>query len=702
MVATDRSAGSTSDHDEGSTSNAASGEQLVEPNLPKDAVTEHATHEAAEEHLSRTESPHASASSSKRDFWRSSWIHGTSYLRCVATDTWWPETLALAFSSICLVAIAVLLRCFDHKRIPQLGSGLTLNTIVAILAAASKSSLIYAVAGAMGQSKWCSFASKPKRLQDLQNMDDAARGPLGSVTMLFSWTTMSLCFVGAVIVIIALGFDSFIQQVVSYPLRDVGVTSSAALTRQAVALQNLHGSASMFGDVYAGIFSDSFDRTPICPSGNCTWPVFRSAGWCSKCEDVSSKLGFKNCDFSVKDSLSSLLNNTKTCTLQPPEGRSVQIGFEALPITNFFSNGEGATTSYVLTLQYTPIWLLSDSDSEIIEGYVSGENVFLEHKNPLIALGFAYIPGLGTTGGLFPSADPVSSQIRMLECVLTPCARTYDVSVTEGNITTDVLDEDYGVLYWDEDLDNSLCWRPAGVELKDINLKPVGSNDQLRVDSIHFAWCSVYDNWVPLILSPFNGTYNISMYEYQGEVVASLSPDTVFLEAIYQDGGLHIVFPGITAALTRGALYATTVNGNEAVNFLNGTIHTEQAIVVVRWEWLILPLVLEALAIAFLAVTMFMTRRHRLPIWKSSAVALLYHGLQAGMIDCDESYELASAMDDVARETRVTLGRPVGEERRMLLTRTQETPVPEKVVKQQSRWNLFKTSGSDDPGPGSA
>lgn len=56
-------------------------------------------------------------------------------------------------------------------------------------------------------------------------MDDAARGPLGSVTMLFSWTTMSLCSVGAIIVIVALTFDPFIQQVVNYPLQDVGVTS---------------------------------------------------------------------------------------------------------------------------------------------------------------------------------------------------------------------------------------------------------------------------------------------------------------------------------------------------------------------------------------------------------------------------------------------------------------------------------------------
>ena len=42
-------------------------------------------------------------------------------------------------------------------------------------------------------------------------MDDAARGPLGSVTMILKNTILSVGSIGAVIVVLALAFDPFIQ-----------------------------------------------------------------------------------------------------------------------------------------------------------------------------------------------------------------------------------------------------------------------------------------------------------------------------------------------------------------------------------------------------------------------------------------------------------------------------------------------------------
>ena len=61
-------------------------------------------------------------------------------------DTWWPEALALAFSSGCLVAIAGLLFSYHGHKIPELANGLTLNAIISTLAVGSKSALIFAVA----------------------------------------------------------------------------------------------------------------------------------------------------------------------------------------------------------------------------------------------------------------------------------------------------------------------------------------------------------------------------------------------------------------------------------------------------------------------------------------------------------------------------------------------------------------------------
>lgn len=65
-------------------------------------------------------------------------------------DTWLLEIVALVFSVACFIAIIILLRIYDQKPSPDLSHGLTLNTIVSLLATASRSSLLFAVAAAIG------------------------------------------------------------------------------------------------------------------------------------------------------------------------------------------------------------------------------------------------------------------------------------------------------------------------------------------------------------------------------------------------------------------------------------------------------------------------------------------------------------------------------------------------------------------------
>lgn len=122
----------------------------------------------------------------------------------VLRDTWWPEALSLCFSSLCLAAIIIVLSIFNQNPLPHLPSGIALNAVIAVLAAASKSSLMFAVSATMAQCKWCWFQSARslrRRLHDLQHMEDASRGPLGSVGVLFTHLGLSLCAIGAVIVV---------------------------------------------------------------------------------------------------------------------------------------------------------------------------------------------------------------------------------------------------------------------------------------------------------------------------------------------------------------------------------------------------------------------------------------------------------------------------------------------------------------------
>jgi hypothetical protein len=84
-----------------------------------------------------------------------------------------------------LAALVGLLFAFDGKPIFD-QHAVTLNTFVAILSAASKATIVYAVSHAIGQWKWIAFSNRRRRLLDFERVESASRGPLGSLSLLFN------------------------------------------------------------------------------------------------------------------------------------------------------------------------------------------------------------------------------------------------------------------------------------------------------------------------------------------------------------------------------------------------------------------------------------------------------------------------------------------------------------------------------------
>lgn len=101
-------------------------------------------------------------------------------------DWWMGELLAILLSIIALLTIIIILYKYDDHALPRLPYNVPLNFVVSTLATVSKSSLLLAVASALGQFKWLWMSSKQRRLQDLQIFDEASRGPLGAAKLLAS------------------------------------------------------------------------------------------------------------------------------------------------------------------------------------------------------------------------------------------------------------------------------------------------------------------------------------------------------------------------------------------------------------------------------------------------------------------------------------------------------------------------------------
>jgi len=158
---------------------------------------------------------------------------------------WIWEILATIASAGCLIALVVILRLNDNKPRDNWGTLISLNAIVAIFITASKSLALLTIASCLAQLKWVLFKKSQRKLRELDLFEDAARGPLGSLLLLFHvrWR-LGIASIGAIITIVALGVDTFAQQVLLTESRNLKEPSSGAAFK---VNQFYNGGANIIG-----------------------------------------------------------------------------------------------------------------------------------------------------------------------------------------------------------------------------------------------------------------------------------------------------------------------------------------------------------------------------------------------------------------------------------------------------------------------
>ena len=115
----------------------------------------------------------------RRGTWYS--ISNTSSKLWLSEFFWW------AFGIGCLLAIVGTLAAYDGRRVPNFRWGITLNTIVSLLASFATAALMVPITSGLAQLKWIWF-QKPRKLADFDTIEDARSGPYGSVKLLLRGT----------------------------------------------------------------------------------------------------------------------------------------------------------------------------------------------------------------------------------------------------------------------------------------------------------------------------------------------------------------------------------------------------------------------------------------------------------------------------------------------------------------------------------
>jgi hypothetical protein len=191
-------------------------------------------------------------------------------------------------------------------------------------------------------------------------------------------------------------------------------------------------------------------------------------------------------------------------------------------------------------------------------------------------------------------------------CAVTPCLKTYNVSVYEGTPTSKVVNT------WQFE-----SWTYNGTTNQiDFARPPVDvvkgtTNTAFTIDG------NTGLGFVNLLQQAFNGTATLP--ETDADTPKSYSSDT--MQALYMIDDLGQMMENVASSLSS---YMRTVSSE----VVHGKVWAMKSYVHVRWIWLLLPMALMPASLAFLSTAIWTSRSRDLGVWKSSSFATLFHGLE--------------------------------------------------------------------------
>ncbi|CAG8235622.1 unnamed protein product [Penicillium salamii] len=531
----------------------------------------------------------------------------------ITLDTWILETVSLVFSIACLMSIYGILFAYNGKPRPEFSYNISLNAIVSVLATACKSSLIFVVGAGLSQLKWVWFQNR-RKLSSIQAFEDASRGPMGSIWLLFRHKGRSIASLGAMILILMLAFEPFVQQILNYPTERIRISTEtpAAAAPQVQYYDHWLTTYNLTSAYYTGIWTKDFNLEPTCPSGDCTWPSYKSFGFCSQCSDITSTATL---DCAMPSSNHKAAQNTSlngTCEVVLSQGRPSGTRLEAT-----FRNG----TFDLIKFNRDVVW--ETESHPVLDG-----SVYFRIENPLIVMAHSTL-NLNNTR-ITNLSDPTEGIFiaKVIQCAFNFCVKEYKPYITNGIIVVKRSSSDFGKT---ENLtgpeinrkSSLLCWISNQIS-NDIerhyNISYPMEFASPRVISLEFTYCDFG-----------NKEKNV----FTGSMLTGLTVDTYWRtnsswESNQRDGGLDVVLQililGLDVIGSRVADSMTKTLLQNSDITIPGSIYANQVMVRVQWAWMILPTLLVILGIVFLVWTTCASRKKI--VWKSSVLAFLFHGLE--------------------------------------------------------------------------
>ncbi|KAK7941194.1 Carboxylic ester hydrolase [Apiospora aurea] len=512
--------------------------------------------------------------------------------------TWTIEIVTMFVSLAALAAIIGLIAHYDRRSLYEWPYRLTLNTAIAVLATMSVTTLGISLQNGLSQIKWIRFKESKVPLSDMETFDEASRGVVGAIKLLASRRGGLLGSAGAIIAILTLAFSPFSQQIVTYELRAVNHPQNATIPRALNFTGALPGTTSPTGyvpvlplksAVYNGLFAENgrpaaslkFD----CQTGNCTWPVFDTLGVCYECVPLTSVLT-KYCGGNPA--------NASDCGWQVPQGAKLNDSRQVFSMTPYIPSAAG-------DMPYSTILRLIFMGTEAADGPAGNSSPWA--KQCSLSACLQTINATVSVGALTENVTHTVVNQTVIDTTTQPSGTDLGVYVTDKNNTTPS-----SASYYLLGQDSMLSLRgwftsvfAAGGATRTTNNSTITINDRTVAVNLTVGISNGTTFFDSDIVTAFYWNY----YEY-----AQPGQD-----------GLAMLMADVATSVT---VAFRSLWGAEPVH---GPAVSTESYIHVRWGFLVLPVLVVLGADLFLVGAIYQTQKTRTRPLKSSALAMLFHGL---------------------------------------------------------------------------
>ncbi|KAK4185690.1 hypothetical protein QBC35DRAFT_476103 [Podospora australis] len=563
-----------------------------------------------------------------------------------------------------LAGIVVTLATSSGKEIPKWPLSLNLGSLIAMYTTLLRALLFYTLSEVIGQEKWA-WINHSHKLRHLDTFDVASRGALGSLRLISVCYSTFVPTLAAWSMILLFAIGPFAQQSVQTSVCSILHHTQLAKVPVAYKIppnevpawstpgQKLELNPLTFSALLSGLsdldnVSKSSGLDLQCPTGNCTFREFdgmtySTLGICSKCEDITHliqeihecPMGGVDCHYEYK--------------LNYPFGSPVSIALK-----------EGGNILHVNSSISHPFNVFINTTILLRAGEDCGNSSCSQPSQLENLRGLSY-----------------DTRLIGASCSLFGCVKRFHGAVVNGELTENLLStstlqpnlapEDNHTLVAVPNpciadntmVDLSRTPRPSTFHnqwKRPISLagNPVQELPQQCVFGLQAQWMEMLRASVQKVLSGTCGAWEQGRRYRDGSLLPMDCRELPWLQCFSKNnratfGTVSSRFDNIASSLTNrirsigldwfviwddgsspGRVYFESVGLESNRAYAYGTAHTESICVRFDWQWMVLPGTVTLLTCFLLTISVLRTYRdgNKKPVWKSSVLPLLFHGIR--------------------------------------------------------------------------